>query len=421
MQATSKRQVWSWALYDWANSAYVTVVMVVFFPIFFREYWANGLPSEQITLQLGIANSVSSLLIVAIAPFLGAMADRAGLKKQLLILFASIGILSALSLPFVAQGNWHIAVAVFIVGTIGFMGGNVFYDSLLVDVAEEKDFNRVSAFGFALGYFGGGSVFALCVVMTMNPEWFGMDSVQQAVKASFAVTAIWWAVFTIPLWLWVEEAEQKKSDETLLQLAKSGFLEVKNTFLHIREQRIVWVFLLAYWLYIDGVDTIVRMAVDYGKALGFDNENMITALLITQFVAFPAALFFGWLGHRIGAKRGILIGLAGYVLITIGGAFMSSVNHFYALSVSIGLIQGGVQALSRSMYASIIPQERAAEFFGFYNMLGKFAAVLGPLMVGWVGVLTGSPRMGLLAILVLFVSGAVLLWKVPEHGPRRNE
>jgi UMF1 family MFS transporter len=412
---SSTRAVWAWAFYDWANSAFITTVMVVFFPIFFREYWAKGLPSEEITLHLGTANALASVSIMLLAPFLGTVADQGGLKKPMMAGFVTLGVCATLGLTAAGESQWQWAMFGFVLAVVGFLGANIFYDALLVDVAEERQFNRVSALGYALGYLGGGLLFGLCVLLTLNPVWFGLTDASQAVRWAFGVTALWWAVFSIPLWRWVRErAPAQAVRPPLVPLLRLSGKQLLETFRHIRQLRVVWLFLLAYWFYIDGVDTVILMAVDYGKSLGFANENLITALLMTQFIAFPAALVFGWLGNRWGAKRGILLGLAGYVVITAMATRMDSVSEFYLLALSVGLVQGGVQALSRSFYASLIPQDQAAEFFGFYNMLGKFAAVLGPLLVGWVGVLTGSPRLGLLAVLLLFGIGAWLLWKVPQ-------
>ena len=412
---SSTRAIWAWAFYDWANSAFITTVMVVFFPIFFREYWAKGLPSEAITLHLGTANALASLSIMLLAPFLGTVADQGGVKKPMMAGFVTLGVCATLGLTVVGESQWQWAMFGFVLAVVGFLGANIFYDALLVDVAERPAFNRVSALGYGLGYLGGGLLFGLCVLLTLHPTWFGLPDATQAVRWAFGVTAVWWAVFSIPLWRWVRErAPVQAQRPALMPLLRLSGKQLLGTFRHIRQLRVVWVFLLAYWFYIDGVDTVILMAVDYGKSLGFATANLITALLMTQFIAFPAALVFGWLGNRWGAKRGILLGLAGYVVITLMAVRMDSVSQFYVLALSVGLVQGGVQALSRSLYASLIPQDQAAEFFGFYNMLGKFAAVLGPLLVGWVGVLTGSPRLGLLAVLLLFGVGAWLLWKVPS-------
>jgi UMF1 family MFS transporter len=410
------RQQWAWAFYDWANSAFITTVMVAFFPIFFRKYWANDLPSEDITLHLGTANALASLSIMLLAPFLGTVADQGGIKKPMMAAFVTLGVCATLGLTMVGESQWQWAMFGFVLAVVGFLGANIFYDSLLVDVAEETDFNRVSALGYGLGYLGGGLLFALCVLLTLHPEWFGLGDKAAAVRWAFGITALWWAGFSIPLWRGVRErAPAQAVRPALPTLLRQSFRQLLDTFRHIRQLRVVWLFLLAYWFYIDGVDTVILMSVDYGKALGFADDSLIAALLITQFIAFPAALAFGWLGNRLGAKRAILTGLVGYVLITLMAVQMDNASDFYLLALSVGLVQGGVQALSRSLYASLIPAEQAAEFFGFYNMLGKFASVLGPLLVGWGGVITGSPRLGLLAVLLLFGLGGALLWRVPQR------
>jgi Permeases of the major facilitator superfamily len=414
--SVTTRQRWAWAFYDWANSAFITTVMVAFFPIFFRQYWAKGLPSEDITLHLGTANAMASLSIMLLAPFLGTVADQGGIKKPMMAGFVTLGVCATLGLTLVGESQWQWAMFAFVLAVVGFLGANIFYDSLLVDVAEEKDFNRVSALGYGLGYLGGGLLFALCVLLTLKPEWFGLEDKVAAVRWAFGVTALWWAVFSVPLWWWVRERVPVQAVRPpLFTLLRQSVRQLVATFRHIRQLRVVWLFLLAYWFYIDGVDTVILMSVDYGKAIGFADDGLITALLITQFIAFPAALAFGWVGNRIGAKRGILLGLAGYVVITVMASQMTNAHEFYWLAGAVGLVQGGVQALSRSLYASLIPVEQAAEFFGFYNMLGKFAAIIGPLLVAWVGALTNSPRSGLLAVLLLFGLGAWLLWKVPRR------
>ncbi len=411
------RQVWAWAFYDWANSAFVTNIMVAFFPIFFRDFWAKGaLSSEAVTLQLGTANSIASISIMLLAPILGAIADQGGLKKRLLMGFAILGISATLVLTLISEGAWQIAVTAFILGVVGWLGANIFYDSLLVDISEEANFNRVSAFGYSLGYLGGGLLLAFSVVLTLNPSLLGISTTVDAVRLVFALSAIWWALFSIPLLIIVKERPVvKQAQPSLVRTIRQAFQQLWQTFTHIRRLRTVGLFLLAYWFYIDGVDTIITMAVDYGKALNFPTNSLITALLVTQFIGFPAALVFGWLGNKIGARRGILIGIGFYALITLGASQMTDVSHFYLLAGAVGLVQGGVQALSRSFFASLIPAEQAAEFFGFYNMLGKFAAVLGPSLVGWTSFLSGSHRIGLLSVLILFAIGAAVLWRVPDH------
>ncbi|MCC6301606.1 MAG: MFS transporter [Gammaproteobacteria bacterium] len=405
------RRIFSWALYDWANSAYATVVMAGFFPVFFKQYWAAGLTAGESTFALGIGNSVSSIVIALCAPLLGAIADRAGARKRLLLFFTVLGVSATAALYLVAQGAYVAAAAFYAVATLGFMGGNLFYDALIVEVAPEDRFDRVSAWGYALGYLGGGLLFAVLVAMAVFPQRFGFDDATQVVRLSFIVVAVWWMVFSLPVLLFVRETAPAAAGSTGAAI-RAGLRQLADTLHHLRQLRVVMLFLAAYWLYIDGVDTIIRMAVDYGLSLGFDSNDLITALLITQFVGFPAAIVFGRIGERFGAKSGIFIAIAVYMGVTVWAAFLESVAGFYQIAVVIGLVQGGIQSLSRALYARLIPPDKTAEFFGFYNMLGKFATVIGPVAMGWVAWMTGSARFSVLALLVLFGLGALLLYFV---------
>jgi UMF1 family MFS transporter len=414
----ANKKIISWALYDWANSAFATTVMAGFFPVFFKQYWNVGVEVTTSTFRLGLANSVASLIVVALAPVLGAIGDKGGARKKFLLFFAAMGVVMTGSLFFVAKGAWQLAVLIYVLGIIGFSGGNVFYDSLLITVAPQSKEDMVSALGFALGYLGGGLLFAVNVLMTLKPDWFGLSDASAAVRISFISVALWWAVFSLPVLLWVKEPPSDKRSSGWAMVT-GGFQQLKTTFAEIRKLRVVFLFLIGYWLYIDGVDTIVRMAVDYGMSLGFAFASLIVALLITQFVGFPATILFGKLGEKIGTKTAILLGLGVYVGVAVWGRFMDSAGEFYVLAVAIGLVQGGVQSLSRAFYSRIIPANRAAEFFGFYNMLGKFAAVIGPILMGLVGVVTGNPRHSILAIVVLFLGGGVILHFVDEEEGSR--
>jgi UMF1 family MFS transporter len=415
---SERRQILSWAFYDWANSAFATTVLAGFFPLFFKQYWSAGQEATTSTFHLGMANSASSLVILLLAPTLGAIADRGGARKRLLACFMILGVLATAGLYLVGKGMWFEAALLFVLGAIGFSGSIVFYDSLLVDVARPRDYDRVSALGYGLGYLGGGLLFAVNVLMTLKPQWFGLADAATAVRLSFLTVAVWWLLFSLPLFVNVRE---QVPDRPLgwLEAVRGGFRQLADTFAEIRKLRVVLLFLCAYWLYIDGVDTIIRMAVDYGMALGFEPTSLIIALLIVQFVGFPAAIAFGWLAGVIGTKRALLLGIAVYMGVTVWGYFLENERQFYLMAITIGLVQGGVQSLSRSYYARLIPPGKSGEFFGFYNMLGKFAAIIGPLLVGWTAILTGSSRLSILAVLLLFVSGAWLLWKVPE--PERVE
>ena len=414
----NKRAVWSWAFYDWGNSAYSTTVMAGFFPLFFKEYWADPHNPNQSTFYLGMANSIASIVVASLAPLLGSIADQGSAKKKFLTFFAFLGVIMTGGLWMVSQGNWQMAVLFYVMATIGFASGNVFYDSLLPGLASEERVDVVSSLGFGLGYLGGGLLFLVNVFMYLKPEIFGISDGATAIKLSFLSVAVWWAVFTIPLILFVPEP--KNYDSVKIKNAiQMGWIQLIQTFKEIRNMKVVGTFLLAYFFYIDGVDTIIKMAVDYGMSLNFSGESLIIALLIVQFVAFPAALVYGRLGSKVGAKTAIMIGIIAYSFITFLGYFITKAWHFYVLAILIGLFQGGIQALSRSLYTRIIPAEKSAEFFGFYNMLGKFAAIIGPALMGTIALVTGSARLGILSILLLFILGAFFLNKVDiEEGKR---
>ncbi len=404
-------------MYDWANSAFATTVMAGFFPLFFKQYWANKLAVGESTFLLGNANALASILVVVLAPILGSIADRGGAKKRFLLFFSMMGVVMTSALYLVAQGDWAMALVVYILAVLGFSGSVVFYDALLVEVAAEDELDMVSAIGFSFGYLGGGLLFAFDVLMTLYPQVFGLDDAAHAVRVSFLSVAIWWGVFSIPVMLFVKERRIYGDVEPMAAIS-GGFKQLWDTFHQIRKLRTTFLFLAAYWLYIDGVDTVVRMAVDYGMSLGFDSNDLMVALLLTQFVGFPAAILFGRLGERRGAREGVMIAIFVYFMVIVWAYQMENTWEFYTLAVIIGLVQGGIQALSRSFYARIIPRTRSGEFFGFYNMMGKFAAVLGPLIMGWVAVLTASPRLSILSILLLFIAGAILLALVDEKKGR---
>ena len=406
------RPVFAWALYDWANSAFATTVMAGFFPVFFQKFWSTGVASTVTTQRLGYANAAAGLVIALLAPVLGAIGDRGGRRKQFLMAWTLLGVGATGALYFVGQGEWMPAAVLFVLGTMGFNGGIVFNDSLLLDVARPADFDRVSAFGYSLGYLGGGLLFLVNVLMVSKPAWFGLADASEAVRASFITVAVWWLVFTIPLMRVVQE-QQRGPHLPFAEAIRVGFRELRATIAHIRQYRTIVMFLLAYWFYIDGVNTIIKMAVNYGVSLGLDSNSLLAALLVTQFVGFPAALFFGYLGDRIGPRRGILIGLVVYAGITVYAYFLDSVGEFYALAVTVGLVQGGVQSLSRSLFGRLVPEGKNAEFFGFYNMMGKFATVLGPLLIAVVAGLTNNERASIISLVLLFVVGGVLLWRVP--------
>jgi len=406
------KKVLSWAFYDWANSAFATTVMAGFFPIFFKSFWAGDLTGPESSAWLGTANSVSGLVIVCIAPFLGALADITNKKKLFLGLFAFLGIITTGSLFFIAQGMWVTAMMVYIFACIGFSGGNVFYDSLLINVSSDQNRNRVSALGYSLGYLGGGFLFVLNVAMYQSPEFFGIKSITEAVLFSFLSVSVWWGVFSIPIFRFVNEDPINKVEIKASNLFIESLQRVISTFKDIRQYKTLSLFLLAYWLYMDGVDTIVRMALAYGADIGLDASDMILALIITQFVGFPATILYGILGDKLGLKLMLSVGIIGYIFVTIFSIFITNISGFYFLATVIGLFQGGVQSISRTIFSQLIPPEKATEFFGFYNLVGKSAVVFGPILVGWIAYIFDNPDYGILSLLLLFIPGLLVLWRV---------
>jgi len=399
----------AWALYDWANSAFATTVMAGFFPVFFKQYWNAGVAATESTYRLGVTSGIASLCIAVMAPALGAIADRGGLRVRLLVLFTALGAAATAGLALVGQGQWQLAAALFLLGSLGFWGGIVFNDSLLLHVAEPEDYDLVSGYGYALGYLGGGLLFAVNVLMTLHPQWFGLASASEAVRWSFVSVGAWWLLFAMPCALLVRERQDGRTRMPVAAAVRQGFGELRGTLREIARYRPLLWFLAAYILYIDGVNTIIKMAVDYGLSLGFGQADLIKALLLTQFVAFPAALGFGWLGSRIGARRGIFLALSVYLGATVYAYFLRDARDFYVLAVVIGLVQGGIQSLSRSYYGRLVPVGKSSEFFGFYNMMGKASAIIGPALVGIVAAATGDPRLSILSIIVLFLAGGALL------------
>lgn len=408
----SRKEIISWSLYDWANSAFATTVMAAFFPIFFSQYWSYGADSAESTFFLGMGNSLASLLVAVMSPIIGAIADKGSYRKKLLILFAFLGAASTAGLFLVSMGMWPLAIILYVIANIGFASANTFYDSLLPTIASEKKVDFVSSLGYSLGYIGGGLLFLLNVLMYLMPQTFGLADEIMAVRLSFLMVGVWWIVFSVPLLLFVKEPEGQRMK--LSTAMKEGFGDLKNTLKSLRKLKNTAFFLVAYWCYIDGVDTIIRMATDYGTALGFSASSLIVALLITQFVAFPAALIYNMFGKKIGVKRALLVAIAAYMIIACLGFFMTKESQFYALAVCIGLFQGGIQALSRSYFSRLIPEEESAQFYGFFNLLGKFAAIIGPLLLGIVTLITGQQKYGILSLIILFLAGFILLRKVDD-------
>ena len=419
MEPTSKKlnkSAWSWALYDWANSAFATTVMAGFFPIFFKSYWASDLSDAESTFAIGSVNSLVGLLIAFSAPVLGAFADAGDSKRKFLFSFAFLGIITTGYLFFIPDSSWKLAVIFYGLGVIGFSGANVFYDSLLVTVSKEAERNRTSALGFSLGYLGGGILFLLNVIMFLYPNWFGLESQIDAVLWSFMSVALWWFIFSLPIYLNVKEPTQSSSGKSVNRIITEAFSSLVNTARSIKEYKSAVIFLLAYFLYMDGVDTIIRMATSYGSDIGLSATSMIQALLLTQFVGFPATLVFGYYADKFGYKYSLSFAIIVYIFVVLFSSQMDTALEFYVVACVVGLVQGGVQAISRSFFSTLIPTNKAAEFFGFYNFIGKSSVFIGPFMVSGIALVTGSPSYGILSLLILFIPGLILLWMVPDKN-----
>ena len=419
MEPTSKKlnkSVWSWALYDWANSAFATTVMAGFFPIFFKSYWASDLSDAESTFAIGSVNSLVGLLIAFSAPVLGSFADAGDSKRKFLFSFALLGIITTGYLFFIPDSSWKIAIIFYGLGVIGFSGANVFYDSLLVTVSKEEERNRTSALGFSLGYLGGGILFLLNVIMFLYPNWFGLESQIEAVLWSFMSVALWWLIFSLPIYLNVKEPAQSSSGKSVNRIITEAFSSLLNTARSIKEYKSAVIFLLAYFLYMDGVDTIIRMATSYGSDIGLSATSMIQALLLTQFVGFPATLVFGYYADKFGYKYSLSFAIIVYIFVVLFSSQMDTALEFYVVACVVGLVQGGVQAISRSFFSTLIPTNKAAEFFGFYNFIGKSSVFIGPFMVSGIALVSGSPSYGILSLLILFIPGLILLWMVPDKN-----
>ncbi len=408
------RKVLSWALYDWANSAFATTVVAGFFPVLY-SHMTRDLTTQDAQIWLNVTIAAGSIVVGISSPILGAIADSGNQRKTFLAGFTLLGILMCLGLGWAASGLWWMALILYGIGLIGFNGAITFYNSLLVLISSIDQVDLVSGFGYALGYIGGGLLFLINVLMVTNPAWFGFESTSAALAVSFVSVGIWWFIFSLPLFLFIREPGAART-RSIGSTVGEGWHRFKSTIREVRMLRTASFFLIGYWLYIDGVATIFKMAVFFAdRILGLPSDSLIKALLLTQFVAFPAALVFGWLGKKMGPKFGISICIAVYVIvITYAWQWLRSALDFYFLAVGIGLVQGGIQGLSRSLFARLIPASKTAEFFGFFNLVGRFSSILGPLMMILVPILIvgADERDSILALLVLFAGGAYFLWKV---------
>ena len=405
----------AWCMYDWANSAFATTIMAAVLPVFYASVAGKGLAGNRATVYWGYTSSLALLVNAFVGPVLGAVADYLGVKKRFLAAFALFGILATSLLVFVSTGDWMLASALYILGEIGFSGSIVFYDSLLPHIARPEDIDYVSSKGYALGYLGGGLLLAVNVAMIMFWQKIGLPSQEMASRLSFLSVGVWWAIFAIPVLRVVPEPVASGGVGRRGGAFRAAFARLEETFRDVKQYRDLTRFIIAFWLYNDGIGTIIKMATIYGAEIGIGQTDLIGALLLTQFIGIPFSLLFGKLPKLLGTKRSIYAALAVYTVISIAGYFMTKAWHFWALAAMVGLVQGGSQALSRSLFGVMVPKSKSAEFYGFYDVSSKFAGVVGPAVFALVGQLTGSSRLSIVSLVVFFVAGLLILTGVNEQ------
>jgi MFS transporter, UMF1 family len=409
-----RRELRAWAMYDWANSAFWTTVIVAVFPPFFSDYAAAGLSATEATARFAWSTTLAVTIVAVLGPILGAVADYRAVKKKLLALFMVIGVTATLLMVTIERGNWMYAALLFVVANIGVAASQVFYDSLLPHLAVPDELDRVSTSGFALGFLGGGVLLLVNLAWILSPATFGLPDTVAAIKLSFASVALWWLVFSVPLLRFVPEpARLLEADETGAENSiRAALVRIRETFHELRGYRQAFLMLMAFLLYNDGIQTIIRMASIYGAEIGIDRNAQIAAFVVVQFTGIPCSLGFGWLADRIGAKQALYLALVVYIGISILGYFMTATWHFFALAFLVGTVQGGSQALSRSMFARMIPKHKSSEYFGFFSVFEKFAGIFGPALFAASVTLFGSSRGAVLSVIAFFVAGAALLTRV---------
>jgi MFS transporter, UMF1 family len=418
----------AWAMYDWANSAVMTTVIAAVFPPYYASVAAEGSPHGMVTFQA--ATTAGILIIAVLSPILGAIADFSAVKKRMLGTFLTIGAVAVSGMFFIQHGDWALATILFVVANIGLMGSFVFYESLLPHIASEEEIDRVSTGGYAVGYLGGGLLLALNLAWIVNPAIFGLPSgpdltpgeATLPVRLAFLSVGLWWVVFSIPLFRKVREPVRRlEKDETGHENpVRIAFTRLRETFRELRGYKQAFLMLLAFLIYSDGIGTIIRMATIYGTQIGIDQNSMIAAILLTQFIGFPFAFLFGSVAGWIGAKRSIFIGLTVYVLITILAFFMTTATHFLLLAALVGMVQGGTQALSRSVFATLIPLHKSGEFFGFFGVMDRFSGSMGTVLMMAVMLFTDQVRYSIVAVAIFFIVGGVILRFVDVAEGRRQ-
>ena len=409
---TPEQRAWAW--YDCGNSAYFTTVITAVFPAFYSTYAAAGLEPAQATARFGAVTTISVAVIALGSPVLGAVADFTGIKKRLLVVFMMIGATSSAAMALIGQGDWMLASLLFFIGNIGVSGSLVFYDSMLPTVARAEETDRVSAAGYALGYLGGGILLLLNLAWILQPQVFGFADAAGATKASFVSVAIWWLLFSIPLLRRVPEPPVvlDASETADMNVLRAAFGRLGRTFAEIRLYKHAFTLFLAMLLYQDGIQTIIRMAAIYGAEIGIDRNAQIAAFVVVQFVGVPFSFLFGALAARIGAKIAVFLSIAVYTGISILGFFMTTEWQFFTLAFLVGMVQGGSQALSRSLFARMIPKHKSSEFFGFFSVFEKFAGVAGPAVFAASVTIFGNSRAAVLSVIVFFILGALVLTRV---------
>lgn len=411
----------AWAMYDWANSAFVTTIVASVFPIYYNSVAAADLAPDVAAFRFSIATTIALAVSAAIAPVLGAIADARAAKKTLLGAFMLLGVVATAAMAGIGRGDWALALGLFVVGNIAVTGSFAFYDSLLPHIAHDDELDRVSAAGFAVGYLGGGLLLLMNLAWILKPGWFGLPDAGMATRLAFASVAVWWFVFSLPLFRTVPEPEVPRAHAISLRRATTeAFAQLAETFRNLRRYRQAFLMLVAFLIYNDGIGTIIRMASLYGAQIGIAQEHLIAALLLVQFVGVPCSFFFGRLAGLIGTKAAIFLALGVYTGISVLGYYMTTALHFYLLALLVGTVQGGSQALSRSLFASMIPRDRTSQFFGFFGVSERAAGILGPLTFAAAVALTGSSRAAILSVIAFFIVGAALLALVDVDEGKRN-
>jgi UMF1 family MFS transporter len=412
----------AWAMYDWAVSSVQTTIMVAVFPVYFANIAKGDLGESRTTQAIATANTIVAIILAVLSPILGAVSDYVAAKKRMLGASMVVGAAAVAGMFFVQQGDYRLALVLFVISLIGATASTIFYDALLPHIAAEDEIDRVSSAGYAVGYIGGGLLLALNLAWILEPGWFGLptgaalSSAQKTLPTRLALlsVAVWWLVFSIPLFRRVPEPPRTREPDEVTggSVLVAPFVRVGETFRALRGYKQAFLMLLAFMVYNDGIQTIQKMAATYGKQLDIADTVLISSILIVQFVGFPFAFLFGSIAARIGAKPAIFIGLVVYAAISILGFYMQTAAHFILLAVMVATVQGGTQALSRSLFASLIPAHKSGEFFGFYSVFEKFASIFGPLLF-WVTIaMTGNSRNAILSVILFFAVGALLLSRV---------